>query len=376
MHLGGFEYQKLSLSRKHARTYPLGHTSNVAEASSPLPGPTLNGGGSRINYDDYPQGFDAPIDYDQTSPRQSVPPSSSPSPSHSGSEEAEDEGDIYGTRHFEEDFLGYFDEYCAPNSQAEPPIDQPQDPDMNFQPVGGPQIPEPGADQAQEDRLSLVPPAFREVPAVRMAYLMAVMANVYGHLMVTQATNQLNNTLDSLAVAGVLPNFPRPVCTLVSAKRRLGIDPDQWINQYCICSKCWKHYTPKELEDLDSPLCIALPDCTGVLYKDSQDSKKKRIQTPINIHPQTSIIGSLCRTMMRPGFAKSLRDNRAHQPGHNDDDDFIMTDMPDGDAWHEQETGTVRELGDHGTVHDSAPDGGPEPHNLNDRRDSPLRATP
>jgi hypothetical protein len=72
--------------------------------------------------------------------------------------------------------------------------------------------------------------------------------------------------------------------------------------------------------------------------------------------------------MMRPGFAKSLRDNHAHQPGRNDDDDFIMTDMPDGDAWHEQETGTVRELGDHGTVRDSAPDGGPEPQNLNDRR--------
>jgi hypothetical protein len=48
--------------------------------------------------------------------------------------------------------------------------------------------------------------------------------------------------------------------------------------------------------------CIALPGCTGVLYKDSRDAKKKRIRTPIKIHP--------------------------------DDDDFIMTDMPDGDAWH------------------------------------------
>ena len=360
MHPEGFEYQKLTLSRRHARTYPLGHASDATEAGNSLPGPIPNSSGHTIN-NDYPQEFDAQIYYDRVSPRQSV----SPSPSNSGSEEAEDEGNIY-KRHFDEEFLGYFDEYCAQNSQAEPPVDQPQDPDAHFQPVGGPQIPEPGADQAQEDRPSLIPPAFREVPAVQMAYLTAVMANVYGHLTVTQATNQLNNTLDSLAVAGVLPDFLRPVHTLVSAKRRLGIDPDQWTTQYCICSECWKHYTPKELEDLDSPLCTAIPGCTGVLYKDTLDSKKKRIRTPTKIHPQTSIIGSLHQMMMRPGFVKSLRDNRAHQPGRNDDDDFVMTDMPDGDAWHEQETGTVRELEDHGTVLDSAPDGGPEPRNLND----------
>ena len=61
-------------------------------------------------------------------------------------------------------------------------------------------VPAPGSDQAfRRDCPTLLPAAFQEVPAVWMAYLTAVMGNVYGHLTVTQATEQLNNTLDGLS---------------------------------------------------------------------------------------------------------------------------------------------------------------------------------
>ena len=101
-----------------------------------------------------------------------------------------------------------------------PPHQNPPPPllvDEIFEPLGDPGVPPPGSNQAQADRPNFLPIAFQETPAVRMAYLSAVMANVYGHLTIQQATNQLNNTLDGLLVAGVLPEHPRPVRTLVSA---------------------------------------------------------------------------------------------------------------------------------------------------------------
>ena len=41
---------------------------------------------------------------------------------------------------------------------------------------------------------------------------------MYGHLSVVQLMDQLNNTLDVLLVAKALPDFPRPIQTLISAK--------------------------------------------------------------------------------------------------------------------------------------------------------------
>lgn len=201
-----------------------------------------------------------------------------------------------------------------------------------------------------------------------MAYLTVVMANVYGHLTVEQATNQLNSTLESLDVAGVLTLIPRPVRTLISARRHLGLDPGQWIIQYCVCPECWKHYSPAQLEVLESPRCTALPGCTGLLYTDAWDAHKKWIRTATKINPQTSIISTLRHMMMRPGFAASLRDNRNRPAVRNANENFVMTDIYDGDAWNEQETGTVRELGDNGAVRDVLGKGVAASRNLNDRR--------
>ena len=101
-----------------------------------------------------------------------------------------------------------------------------------------------------------------------MAYPSAIMTNVYGHLTVQQPTNQLNSTLDGLLIAGVLPNHPRLIQTLISAQLQLGLNLDQHIIQYCICPGCWKHYTQRQMEEMVSPECHAVPTCNGVHYTD------------------------------------------------------------------------------------------------------------
>ncbi|KAF5368271.1 hypothetical protein D9615_010359 [Tricholomella constricta] len=221
-----------------------------------------------------------------------------------------------------------------------------------FEAVHLPYVLEPGQDL--DDRPSLIPRAFLEEPQVRLAYLQAVKSNVYGHLTVQQATENLNSTLDALLVAGALPELPRPVRTLSAAKARLGIDPDLYITQYTLCPVCWKHFTPKQMADLVSSAC-PVTDCTGILFQESYNKKNQCIRTPYLINPQVSIIESLRRMFMRPGWAKSLKDSRpteVNQINRNDNEDFVMKDMDDATEWYNSFTNTVRQVGDMGTVRD------------------------
>jgi len=164
---------------------------------------------------------------------------------------------------------------------------QAQAPDNAFQPVELPAVREAGIDVDQEDKPSFVPPAFAEESCVHMAYLQVVVGKIYNHLTIQQATDNLNGTLDTLLAAGVLPVYPRPVRTLKSAKRKLGIDADQWITQYAICLKCWKHHAPKEMDELPSALCT-VPNCDGIIFDEYQDGKGHKKRKPHKINPQTS----------------------------------------------------------------------------------------
>ncbi|KAK7435198.1 hypothetical protein VKT23_019768 [Stygiomarasmius scandens] len=159
----------------------------------------------------------------------------------------------------------------------------------------------------ENDMPSFTPRAFKESSPVRMAYLSAVLANVYGCVSVVQSTSQLNHSLDMLEVQGQIdgkpPIYPPPVRSLSAAKSRLGIDPDAWIVQYAICTICWKHYHPREINELEGPECI-VPDCTGIIFDTSTDSKGRITHTPQKINPQVSLIESLRCMMLRPGFAR------------------------------------------------------------------------
>jgi hypothetical protein len=211
---------------------------------------------------------------------------------------------------------------------------------------------EPGFDAEVGTQLTLIPHAFSEAAHVRIAYLQAVTSNVYGHLTVQQATDQLNSTLDALLVAGVLLDYPRPVRSLSGAKVRLGINPDFFITQYVLCPICWKHLTPHQVDELESPQC-QVQDCSGILFQETYNKKNRHIRMPFLVNPQTSIVGALEWIFMRPGWVKTLKDNwptpRNHA-NHNDDENSLMSDMDDATEWYQPQMNTVHEVSDNGTV--------------------------
>jgi len=169
---------------------------------------------------------------------------------------------------------------------------------------------------------------------------------------VRKTNDNLCGTLDALDAAGVLPQIPPPVRTLEGAKRRLGLEPDDFIIQYAICPICWKHYSPQELEDMDSSACEATY-CDGRIYQELDTAKGDKKRRAFKIIPHVSLIQQLRRIMRRKGMRKHIRDSRTpQQNGGNDSDDFIMTDMHDGKMWEDMHTGIQREVGDLGTVRD------------------------
>jgi hypothetical protein len=189
-------------------------------------------------------------------------------------------------------------------------------------------------------------PAMKEKPYIRLTYLQAVLGNVFGKLTWAHATEQLRNTFQILSMAGSLPEFPQPVQTLQSARRRLAIDPDAHIIQYSVCPQCWKHYTPFDMNNLASANCM-IAGCPGKVFTINGGN---RIATLIN--PQVSIIASLRRMFLRPGFAQMVARKPDQRPGRNNDNDFVMKDLSDGDMWYQSTVGTTRQIGSQGTIRD------------------------
>ena len=214
----------------------------------------------------------------------------------------------------------------------------------------------PGPELACEidaEDASVVPRAYldNEPSCVRIAYLQAVYNNVYSNMPVKDTNTNLCMTLSALDAGGILPDHPRPVRTLFSARRRLGIDPDPWIIQYALCPRCWKHHTPQELLDLAGPEC-STPGCAGLIYETKIDAKGRPKRHAPLISPQVSLIQSLRRMLRRKGFRKLIRDSRNTPLNQNENDDFIMTDIHDANLWHQLRTGIKREIGNYGTVRD------------------------
>ncbi|KAF7424040.1 hypothetical protein PC9H_009340 [Pleurotus ostreatus] len=215
------------------------------------------------------------------------------------------------------------------------------EPEGPFGPVNPPEIQDLNA--PMDDLPTYRPPAFQEAACVRLAYMQAVIGNVYNGLTIQQATDQLVSTLDALEVAGALPEIPRPLQTSDGAKRRLSIDPDLWITQYAICPHCWKHFSPTALRELETPEC-RVGNCTGLIYEDITGAKGETRRRPLKIIPQVSLIDSLRRMFLHPGFARSIRDSRGEPECLNDNDDFVMEDIHHSAAWHAQHVNITREV--------------------------------
>lgn len=268
-HPDRFTYQTRQVITKHAKKYPpvlrpTGVTTNADAGANPMN--DASGSSSKSEGTDHRE-------------RPGIPP-----------QVRDDECD-FEFQHMD-DQLEHADE--QPRGRRAP-VQELQD--FNFRPVAWPDVRVPGSDQDQEDRPSLIPRAFQERPGVRLAYLNTVIGNVFGKQSIQAAMDALNNQLNCMLLEGVLPEHPCPVRHLLSAKRRLGIDADQWITQYVICPECWKHFTPAQVKELPSPECT-VPDCEGVLYDEHTDAKGKRVRTSKKIMPHVSLIGSLRQMFM------------------------------------------------------------------------------
>ncbi|RXW19193.1 hypothetical protein EST38_g6659 [Candolleomyces aberdarensis] len=241
-----------------------------------------------------------------------------------------------------------------------PPRNPPTVPDTHWTETGPPPEDYDSEDERKK-AIPILPRAYtwKEPPGVRIAYYQAVINNVFKHQSVDQTESTLKTTLMAIDASGGLPVDPVPVQTLVSAKRRLGVDPDEHIIEYAICNLCWKHYRPSEVNHLPSPSCLT-PDCPGVIYEESRNTENKLVREPKTISPQVSLIHSLRRIVHRKGFRKLVRDSRNSPRAQNDDPNFVMKDMHDGAMWHSLRTGIKREVGDFGAVRDAAVDEGAE----------------
>ncbi|TEB20556.1 hypothetical protein FA13DRAFT_1644436 [Coprinellus micaceus] len=210
------------------------------------------------------------------------------------------------------------------------------------------------------------PPAYaRGKPShVRMAYLQAALNNVTGNVPVRLTNQNLDSQLNMLAAAGALPDYPPPAWTLETVKRRVGIDPKAWVIKYAACPKCWKLYAPEALETMEGPACTA-EDCDGVIYELKAPKKKKR--RLFLMIPQVSLIDSIRRMVRRKGYRKKFRDSRNRPTRQNNDPNFVMKDIYDGEMWDSLKTGINWERGDRDSVRDVGRGGG-EGENLSSHR--------
>ncbi|KAL6302731.1 hypothetical protein BKA93DRAFT_736195 [Sparassis latifolia] len=201
-------------------------------------------------------------------------------------------------------------------------------------------------------------PAFRESKAVRLAYLQAVLGNVFGSSTVAAAQDQLNNSLDIIRLCGCFPLLPKPATTLITAKRRLGLAIDDYIERRPICTVCFKYYPAEMIMKMDSPSCMQA-GCTGIVYRikcqldvnsDDADDPAKRI--PAKVQPYSSIVKAVQRFLLRSDFIKNLRlpsvdANKDPLASHK-----LMHDFHDGKAWGMLELGLKRVVREDGTIHE------------------------
>lgn len=210
---------------------------------------------------------------------------------------------------------------------------------------------------ADSDSATLAP-AFREYPAVRLAYLHAVLGNIFGSLTVLEAEEYLCDTYDIIRICGKLPTYPKPAKSLSTAKKRLGLDIDSYIERIPICTACFKPYSLEDIEQLNSPSCT-VSRCNGVVYhiKHTLDNNlrthaatEKRV--PAKIQPYASLITALRRFCMRADFVANLRDSSGDTNRTRVADDELMYDIYDSEAWGSFEVGLQRVVDADGSVRD------------------------
>jgi hypothetical protein len=190
--------------------------------------------------------------------------------------------------------------------------------------IATPQYPQPSeipSDQELEEFSAIkkllpsdsIPAAFRESAAVRLIYLHAVKASIFHNHTNDNCTRRITEDLDILDAAGILPTNPAPARTLVTAKRRLGLDIDLYIHKQPICTVCFKHYSLDDIDKLQESNCT-VSKCKGQVYREKRlagppgsEPKLKRVPAKIQQYAPWDL--ALRRMMIRPDFVAALRDS-------------------------------------------------------------------
>lgn len=209
---------------------------------------------------------------------------------------------------------------------------------------------------ADDDSLA---PGFRESPAIRLLYLQTVLGSIFGSRTVLDSNNALTDGLDLIELASSLGgnaaiNEIKPAQTLVTAKRRLGLEVDDYIEKRPVCTACYKYYSPEDIKRLRSPSCT-VTKCIGTVYRvkrraeDQDGSADDEIRIPAKIMPYMSLIKGLQRMLLRPSFVNNLV---PYDRAYVTDDSKKMHDMHDSPAYNSLKIGLTRVVDEDGTVHD------------------------
>ena len=145
--------------------------------------------------------------------------------------------------------------------------------------------------------------------------------------------------------------------TLKTAERRLGVDPDEYIIYYALCSKCWEGSRLNKIDQLNGPHCPK-DGCNRQLYtsKTLSNGRVKRVPTRVlscaNVEKMLGII------LMKPGKMAELQHWRV--PGKDEpgrvppmaepldgydafaDLDVRLFDVYDGWVWRTIQAGLER----------------------------------
>ncbi|RDB19230.1 hypothetical protein Hypma_013499 [Hypsizygus marmoreus] len=211
------------------------------------------------------------------------------------------------------------------------------------------------------DEVTILAPAFREMPPIRLLYLQTIIGNVFGSRTVVESNNQLLDGLDLISLCNSLPDgsmYPKPARTFVTAKRRLGLNADEYIIKSPICTRCFKYYSIQDIKNATSPKCT-VRRCKGVFYRQKrtaddleEDCGSVSKRYPAKIHCYSPIEKTIQRFLLRPDFVQNLRDTSKDIDRLPPTEHTIMHDIHDGDRWNTMEVGLQRVILDDGTVRD------------------------
>lgn len=143
-------------------------------------------------------------------------------------------------------------------------------------------------------------PALKEHPTVRSAYLQAIVGNSFKRMTEDTTEWMLQGTLNLLKSFNLpRPLDPKPPTTLKTVKRRLRIDPDEFIVVQPPCDVCYRPYSADEITNLPTKPRTAMDQnhpqkhCNGLVYRVETHCKKGVIseaRVPVKTFPYSAPI--------------------------------------------------------------------------------------